>query len=392
MGPRLFNLLFMSKPDYAKLSVEAHAQNHGKFTISSKMPLETKDDLSIAYTPGVAEPCKLIAADPAEAYRLTMKGNAVAVVSDGSSVLGLGNIGPMAGLPVMEGKAVLYKKYADIDAVPIVLASQKADDIVQAVKMIAPTFGGIHLEDIAAPVCFEVEQRLMQELDIPVMHDDQHATAIVALAGLYNALKVVGKKLEDITVVVNGAGAAGIAISLLLLDAGVTKLKLLDSRGIIANGREGMNPEKDSLARRINPEGITGDLATALRAADVFIGVSKPGLVSQDMVKSMASQAIIFALANPIPEIMPDEAKAAGAAVIATGRSDFPNQVNNVLVYPGLFRGLLDSRAKALTSAMKLAVAQALAQTIEVPTADQILPSIIDVNPAERLADCLRKL
>ena len=382
----------MNKPDYAALSVVAHAKFKGKFTIASKMPLETKDDLSIAYTPGVAAPCLLIAENPEEAYRLTMKGNAVAVVSDGSSVLGLGNIGPMAGLPVMEGKAVLYKKYADIDAVPIVLASQNADDIVQAVKMIAPTFGGIHLEDIAAPVCFEVERRLIAELDIPVMHDDQHATAIVTLAGLMNALKVVGKKLEDISVTINGAGAAGIAIALLLLDAGVTKMKMVDSRGIIANGREGMNPEKDSLARRINPEGTLGTLAEALQGAHVFIGVSKPGLVSQDMVRSMAAQAIIFALANPTPEIMPDEAKAAGAAVIATGRSDFPNQVNNVLVYPGLFRGLLDARASRLTPEMKIAAATALASTVATPTADEILPSIIDFNPAQTIADSLRKL
>ncbi|MFZ2682242.1 MAG: NADP-dependent malic enzyme [Patescibacteria group bacterium] len=382
----------MIKPDYAALSVEAHAKHKGKFMIASKMSLETIDDLSIAYTPGVAEPCKLIAANPEEAYRLTMKGNTVAVVSDGSSVLGLGNIGPMAGLPVMEGKAVLYKKYADIDAVPIVLASQNADDIVQAVKMIAPTFGGIHLEDIAAPVCFEVERRLIAELDIPVMHDDQHATAIVALAGLLNALKVVGKQLSEVAITINGAGAAGIAIALLLLDAGATKIKMLDSRGIIAVGREGMNPEKDSLARRINPEGVTGNLAEALRGVDVFIGVSKPGLVTGDMVRAMAPQAIIFALANPTPEIMPDEAKAAGAAVIATGRSDFPNQVNNVLVYPGLFRGLLDARASRLTPQMKIAAAQALASVVETPTADKILPSIIEYNPADRIAQSLRNL
>jgi malate dehydrogenase (oxaloacetate-decarboxylating) len=382
----------MTKPDYATLSMEAHAKAVGKFAVASKMPLETKDDLSIAYTPGVAAPCLAIAQDPALAYTLTMKGNSVAVVSDGSSVLGLGNIGPLAGLPVMEGKAVLYKKYSGIDAVPIVLASQSADDIVQAVKMIAPTFGGIHLEDIAAPVCFEVERRLIEELDIPVMHDDQHATAIVALAGLINALKVVGKNIEDIAVTINGAGAAGIAIALLLLDAGVTKMKMLDSRGIIANGREGMNPEKDSLARRINSEGAIGNLAEALRGADVFIGVSKPGLVSSDMVKSMATNAIIFALANPTPEIMPDEAKAAGAAVIATGRSDFPNQVNNVLVYPGLFRGLLDARASRLTPAMKIAAATALAGAVTSPSAEEILPSIIDFNPADLIAESLRSL
>lgn len=379
----------MNKPDYAQLSVEAHAKFGGKFAIDSKMPLDTKDDLSIAYTPGVAEPCKLIAENPEEAYRLTMKGNSVAVVSDGSAVLGLGNIGPMAGLPVMEGKAVLYKKYADIDAVPIVLASQNVDDIVQAVKMIAPTFGGIHLEDIAAPACFEVERRLIEELDIPVMHDDQHATAIVALAGLLNALKVTHKVIDQIAVVVNGAGAAGAAITELLLEAGVKNLKLVDSRGIIALGREGMNPVKDSLARRINPEGANGSLADALRGVDVFIGVSKPGLLSPDMVKSMNTDPIVFALANPIPEIMPDLAKAAGAAVVATGRSDFPNQVNNVLVYPGVFRGLLNSRARQLTPAMKLTAATALADCVTEPTADNILPSIIDFNPAPLLAERL---
>ncbi len=378
------------KPDYAALSLKAHAEAKGKFAITSKLPLETQDDLAIAYTPGVAAPCEAIVKDPELAYALTMKGNSVAVVSDGSSVLGLGNIGPMAGLPVMEGKAVLYKKYANIDAVPIVLASQKADDIVQAVKMIAPTFGGIHLEDIAAPVCFEVERRLIEELDIPVMHDDQHATAIVVLAGLMNALKVVGKKIEEVGVVINGVGAAGIAIALLLAEAGVTKMKMVDSRGIIANGREGMNPEKDSLARRINPEGVTGTLADALRDADVFIGVSKPSLVTQDMVKTMAPGAIIFAMANPTPEIMPDEAKAAGAAVVATGRSDFPNQVNNVLVYPGLFRGLLDARMRVLTPNMKLVLAEALSSVVDHPTADKILPLIVDANPAERLAQSLR--
>jgi len=373
------------KKDYAALSLEAHAKNHGKFAITSKMPLETKDDLSIAYTPGVAAPCLAIAEDPSKAYEMTMKGNAVAVVSDGTSVLGLGDIGPMAGLPVMEGKAVLYKKYADIDAVPIVLASKNVDDIVQAVKMIAPTFGGIHLEDIAAPACFEIERRLTEELDIPVMHDDQHATAIVVLAGLLNALKVVGKKIEEVKVVVNGSGAAGMAISLLLLDAGCVMLDVVDSVGIIALGRERMNSEKDRLAQIINPAGKTGTLAEAMVGTDVFIGVSRPGLVNQDMVKSMNPQAIIFALANPTPEIMPEEAFAAGAGVIATGRSDYPNQVNNVLVYPGLFRGLLDARARALTSKMKLAAAHALASTIPEPTKDSILPSILESNPAEAI-------
>lgn len=372
--------------NYAERALEEHAKRHGKFAIASKMPLETKDDLSIAYTPGVAEPCRAIAKDPARAYELTMKANAVAVVSDGSSVLGLGNIGPMAGLPVMEGKAVLYKKYADIDAVPIVLASQDPDEIVEAVRMIAPTFGGIHLEDIAAPACFAIERRLTELLDIPVMHDDQHATAIVTLAGLENAARVVGKELHHLRVVVNGAGAAGIAITRLLLAAGVVQIALVDSKGIIAIGREGMNAEKDVLAMRINPSGSTGSLADAMRGADVFIGVSKPNLVSRDMVRAMNDRPVIFALANPDPEIVPSDALAAGAAVVATGRSDYPNQVNNVLVYPGLFRGLLNRRARALTDDMRLAAAHALAGMVASPTAVRILPSILEENPASVIA------
>lgn len=378
--------------NYAERSLEEHAKQHGKFAVASRMPLETKDDLSIAYTPGVAAPCLAIAKDPSQAYTYTMKANSVAVVSDGSSVLGLGNIGPMAGLPVMEGKAVLYKKYADIDAVPIVLASQNVDDIVEAVRMIAPTFGGIHLEDIAAPACFAVERRLTELLDIPVMHDDQHATAIVTVAGLMNALTVVGKSFHGIRVVVNGAGAAGIAITKLLLAAGVTQIDLLDSRGIIAVGRDNMNDDKNALAMTINPSGKTGTLADALRGADVFVGVSKPNLVSRDMVRSMNDRPIIFALANPDPEILPDDARAAGAAVIATGRSDYPNQVNNVLVYPGLFRGLLNRRASALTDDMKLAAARALAGMIPTPTAEEILPSILTVNPAPAIAGALGTL
>ncbi len=388
----LKNYFAMSKPDFAKLSLEHHAHHGGKFAVSSKMSLDNTDDLAIAYTPGVAEPCRVIAKNPEEAYRLTMKGNSVAVVSDGSAVLGLGNIGPLAGLPVMEGKAVLYKKFADIDAVPIVLASQNIDDIVKAVEMIAPTFGGIHLEDIAAPACFEIERRLQASLDIPVMHDDQHATAIVVLAGLMNALKVVGKKIGKIKVVVNGAGAAGTAVANLLLDAGVTHMQVLDSRGILALGREGMSSEKDLLARRCNPRGVTGPLTSSLLDADVFVGVSKPGLVTADMVKSMAKDAIIFALANPDPEITPEEAHLGGAAVIATGRSDYANQVNNVLVYPGLFRGLLDSRAHHLTPEMKIAAAQALAASVTDPSADKILPVITDFNPASLIAETLTKL
>lgn len=372
--------------NYSEESLKQHKLQQGKWAITSKMPLETKDDLSIAYTPGVAAPCEAIAKNPEDAYVYTMKGRAVAVVSDGTSVLGLGDIGPMAGLPVMEGKAVLYKKYANIDAVPIVLASKNIDDIVQAVKMISPTFGGIHLEDIAAPACFAIEERLSAELDIPVMHDDQHATAIVTLAALHNALKVVGKEIGAIHVVINGAGAAGIAIADLLWSAGVARVDMVDSKGIIARGREGMNPEKDRVARLINAEGRMGGLADAMRGSDVIVGVSRPGVITQDMVKSMAPKSIVFALANPVPEIMPDKALAAGAAVIATGRSDFANQVNNVLVYPGIFRGLLDARAKKLTMNMKLAAARALANMVVLPTAARIIPSILEVNPAPFLA------
>lgn len=376
--------------NYSEASLHEHKQRQGKWAITSLMPLETKDDLSIAYTPGVAAPCEAIAKNPQDAYTYTMKGRAVAVVSDGTSVLGLGDIGPMAGLPVMEGKAVLYKKYANIDAVPIVLASKDVDEIVQAVKMIAPTFGGIHLEDISAPRCFAIEERLTRELDIPVMHDDQHATAIVTLAALMNALQVVAKRIEDITVVVNGAGAAGIAIAYLLRAAGVTRMIMTDSQGMIARGRAGMNPEKERLAEWMNPEGVLGTLADAMRRADVVIGVSKPNVISQAMVRSMAPRAIVFALANPIPEIMPHEASAAGAAVVATGRSDFPNQVNNVLVYPGIFRGLLDARAKELTMSMKLAAARALAGMVLQPHAQNILPSILTENPALVLAQSVR--
>lgn len=379
----------MSNHDYAQRALDAHKQSAGKWAVTSVMPLESVDDLSLAYTPGVAAPCLAIAADKATAYEYTMKGRAVAVVSDGSSVLGLGNIGPEAGLPVMEGKAVLYKKYANIDAVPIVLASQKADDIVEAVRMIAPTFGGIHLEDIAAPVCFEVEERLIELLDIPVMHDDQHATAIVTLAGLINAAKVVGRDMRAMTVVVNGAGAAGIAITRLLLDAGVANVILVDSKGVVGLHRTDLSGQKALLAPLTNHTNIEGGLAEAMAGADVFVGVSKPHLVSQDMVRSMAKDPIIFALANPTPEIEVNDAKAAGAAVVATGRSDYPNQINNVLVYPGLFRGLLNRRASKLTPEMKIAAATALAGMIPSPTAENIIPKIIEVNPAAEIAKAI---
>jgi len=378
--------------DYAQRSLDAHTLSKGKWIVASAMPLETVDDLSIAYTPGVAAPCLAIAADPALAYTMTMKGRAVAVVSDGSSVLGLGNIGPMAGLPVMEGKAVLYKKYANIDAVPIVLASQNVEEVIEAVRMIAPTFGGIHLEDIAAPACFEIERRLSEMLDIPVMHDDQHATAIVTLAGLMNAAKVVGRELLSMNVVVNGAGAAGIAITKLLLDAGVSGVILVDSKGIVGPHRTDLAGEKAALIPMTNAEYREGGLAEAMRGADIFVGVSKPKLVSQDMVKSMAPSPIIFALANPVPEIAYEDAKAAGAAVIATGRSDYPNQINNVLVYPGLFRGLLNRRASALTSEMKIAAAVALAGLVSAPTAECIVPNIITTNPADAISAAITNL
>ncbi len=378
--------------NYYETSLAAYRKNHGVYTTASKMPLETKDDLSVAYTPGIAEPCRQIAKDPSLAWELTMKGNSVVVVSDGSAILGLGNIGPLAGLPVMEGKSVLYKKYANVDAIPIVLASQNVDEIVEAIRMIAPTFGGIHLEDIAAPACFEVERRLSAMLDIPVMHDDQHATAIITLAGLWNALKVVEKKIEEVKIVVNGAGAAGLAITKLLLAAGAKQMVVLDSKGIIAVGREGMNSDKDEFAAIINPTNETGTLAEAMKDSDVFIGVSKPGLVTAEMVQTMKPRAIIFALANPEPEITPEEAKKGGAEVIATGRSDFPNQINNVLVFPGLFRGLLDSRVKTLTDAMRIAASKAIADLVETPTAEKIVPAITEINPAPFVAAAITKL
>lgn len=377
--------------NYAQKAMEEHKKHAGKWSTASLMPLNTKDDLSVAYTPGVAAPCEAIASEPGLAYDLTMKGRTVAVVSDGTSVLGLGDIGPMAGLPVMEGKAVLYKKYADIDAVPIVLASKNVDDIVQAVKMIAPTFGGIHLEDIAAPACFEIERRLTEELDIPVMHDDQHATAIVTLAGLYNALKVVGKTLSEVKIVISGAGAAGLAIARLLFDAGARQVVVCDSKGVINEARAELNGEKRAIVE-LFPGAPSGDLASAMAGSDVFIGVSRPGVLGETEVRSMAEGAVVFALANPTPEIMPDLAKAAGAAVVATGRSDFSNQINNVLVYPGLFRGLLTSRSRRLTVKQKLAAAGALAGLVAEPTADLIIPSILEVNPAPQIAAALAEI
>lgn len=371
--------------NYFETSVEQHRANKGKLSVESLLPIESIEDLSVAYTPGVAEPCRRIAADKSEAYQLTMKGRTVAIVTDGSAVLGLGDIGPEAALPVMEGKAALFKRFAQIDGFPICLATQNVEEIIETVKRISPGFGGINLEDISAPRCFEIERRLIEELDIPVMHDDQHGTAVVVLAGLLNALKVVGKKMEEIRVVLSGSGAGGLGIASLLLEAGVTNMSITDSTGIIAVGREGMNEYKDAYAKRINPEGVTGTLADALIGADVFVGVSKAGLVTQEMVRSMSKDAIIFALANPVPEIMPEEAKAAGAAVVGTGRSDYPNQVNNVLAYPGIFKGAMMARKK-ITPGMRVVAARTLAGLVTEPSADKIIPSPFDPGVADAVA------
>lgn len=375
--------------NYAEESMKLHREKRGKMELASTVPLVTREDLAVAYTPGVAAPCEAIAKDTSLAFDLTIKGRTVAVVTDGSAVLGLGNIGPEAALPVMEGKAILFKRFAGLDAFPICLATQNADEIVETVKRIAPGFGAIHLEDIAAPACFIVEERLSRELDIPVMHDDQHGTAVVILAGLLNALKVVGKELASVKIVISGAGSAGMATARLLLDAGATHIVMTDSKGIIAEGRDGMNEYKSLLAARINPNRVTGSLADALVGADAFVGVSAPGIVSEQMVASMAPQAIVFSMANPIPEIMPDVARAAGAAVVATGRSDFPNQANNVLAYPGMFLGAMESK-KQFTGAMRAAAARALAGMVPHPTAERILPSVFDEGVARIVADAVK--
>ncbi len=379
------------KHDYKKLSIEAHQKTTGKVEIHSKMPLENAYDLSIAYTPGVAQPCLEIHEDPSKAYLYTCKANMVAVVSDGSAVLGLGNIGPEAALPVMEGKAVLFKHFGNVDAVPVVLATQDVEEIIQVVKAIAPTYGGINLEDISAPRCFEIEQRLKAELNIPVMHDDQHGTAIVTLAGMVNAMKVIGQTLSQQRVVINGAGAAGVAIMHLLMHAGVEDVIMCDSKGVLELGRSGMNPEKDRIARITNKSGITGTLADAVKDSNVFIGVSQPGTLTAEMIKTMRQDPIIFAMANPIPEIMPDEAKAAGARIIATGRSDFPNQINNVLAFPGIFRGALDARATDLNQDMYVAAAHAIAECVEQPSEDVIVPSPFLPGVADRVAEAVKK-
>ncbi len=376
--------------NYSEESLKLHREKRGKLELASTVPLATRDDLATAYTPGVAAVCLAIAGDKSLARELTIKGRFVAVVTDGSAVLGLGNIGPEAGMPVMEGKAILFKRFSGLDAFPICLATQDTEEIIATIRNIAPGFGAIHLEDIAAPKCFEIEKRLAAELDIPVMHDDQHGTAVVILAGVLNALKVVGKSIETAKIVISGVGAAGVASANLLLEAGAKNLTMCDSKGIIAVGRDGMNAQKDELARRINPDGRLGSIADALVGADVFLGVSAPGIVSEEMVRSMAPGAIVFAMANPVPEVTPEVAKAGGAAVIATGRSDYPNQVNNVLAYPGLFLGVLEGRIPTFTTAMFLAAARALAATVETPTADRILPSLFDVDSARIVAEAVK--
>jgi len=380
------------------LSLKLHTEKKGKWGIASKFPLENREDLSIAYTPGVAAISEAIAKTRCQAYPLTMKGNSVAVVSDGSAVLGLGDIGPEAALPVMEGKAILLKEFAGIDGVPIVLNSHTPEDIVHVVKAIAPTFGGINLEDIKAPKCFEIEEAL-QQIGIPVFHDDQHGTAIVLLAALINACKVTGKKLEELKVVINGAGAAGAAIAKLLRCIGhctrsctpVKQIYLCDTKGIIHRKRDGLHPYKIKLLEFTNPDNRQGTVFDALEGADVFIGVSVGGLLKKEHIERMAKGPIIMALANPIPEIMPEEAAEAGAAVVGTGRSDFPNQVNNVLAFPGIFRGALNVKAKKITEKMKIAAAYALAKTVENPTAERILPDPLDRSVPGRVAHAVEQ-
>lgn len=373
----------------AEKALQLHEEWNGKFETTPKMKIQTREDLALAYTPGVAEPCKVIAKDKEAAYKYTIKSNTIAVVSDGSAVLGLGNIGAHAAMPVMEGKAVLFKEFGNVNAVPVCLDTQDTEEIIKTVVNIAPAFGGINLEDISAPRCFEIETRLKELLDIPVFHDDQHGTAIVVLAGIINGLKVTGKTKEDCRVVVNGAGSAGVAITKLLLTYGFKHVTMCDKSGILSKASEGLNWMQQSMMEVTNLENKTGSLADALRGADIFVGVSAPNIVTADMVKTMNKDAIIFAMANPVPEIMPDVAKAAGARVVGTGRSDFPNQVNNVIAFPGIFKGALEGRARQITEDMKLAAALAIANLVpddEVSDVN-ILPEAFD----PRVADVVSK-
>lgn len=377
--------------NYFEESLILHEKNQGKIEVISKIKINTSEDLSLAYTPGVAEPCRKIHENENDVYKYTSKGNIVAVVTDGTAVLGLGDIGPKAALPVMEGKSILFKEFGNVDAFPICLDTKNVEEIVNAVKLIAPGFGGINLEDISAPRCFEIEERLKKELDIPVFHDDQHGTAIVVLASLMSSLKIVNKKIEDLKIVINGAGAAGTAISNLLSEAGAKNIIVCDRNGALYKGRDNMNDAKILLVQTTNPENIKGSLADALIGADVFIGVSTSDVVNSDMVKTMNKDSILFAMANPTPEIMPDIAKQAGAIIIGTGRSDFPNQINNVLVFPGLFRGALDVRAKEINIEMKLAAAYAISDYIDEKdlNSENIIPSPLDKGVAKKVAQAV---
>ncbi len=374
--------------NYGDEALKRHKKLRGKLAISLKDTLDTQEKLSIYYTPGVAAVSSYVAEHPEEARDYTWLNNSVAVISDGSSVLGLGNIGPLGALPVMEGKAMLFKHFANIDAVPIVLDVHTVDEIVAAVTAIAPSFGGINLEDIAAPICFEVEDRVKTALDIPVMHDDQHGTAVIVLAGLINAMKVTGKKLGGCRIVIVGAGAAGTAVAKLLQLYAQPEILVVDSKGVISKDRIDLNEEKKKLLNIVNPKNISGSLEDALKGADIFIGVSRPNLLNERLIKSMAKDPVIFAMANPVPEIMPDDAKKAGALVVATGRSDFPNQVNNALAFPGIFRGALDNKVTKITDQHKIAAAQAIAALVDQPTPDKIIPSVLD----DRLVPTIAKV
>ena len=379
--------------DYNKLALELHEKNKGKIEVISKLEVKCREDLSTAYTPGVAEPCRKIRDDKSEVYRYTAKGNLVAVVTDGTAVLGLGDIGPEAAMPVMEGKSILFKAFGGVDAFPICLDTKDTEEIIKTVRYLAPGFGGINLEDISAPRCFEIERRLKEELDIPVFHDDQHGTAIVVSAGIINALKVVGKKIGEVKTVINGAGSAGISICKLLLSIGMKDIILVDKKGALAEGEEWMNDAQKMMAQVTNPENKRGDLKDIMEGRDVFIGVSAPGIVTSQMVASMAQDPIVFAMANPTPEIMPDEAKEGGARIIATGRSDFPNQINNVLVFPGIFRGALDAKATDITEEMKIAAAYAIAGIIkeEELTEEYIIPGAFDERVAKVVAEAVKQ-
>jgi len=377
--------------NYNEAAVERHAGWRGKIEVVSRVALETKEDLSVAYTPGVAEPCRRIHKNRDDVFRYTRRWNLVAVVTDGSAVLGLGNIGAEAAMPVMEGKAVLFKTFGDVDAFPVCLATQETEEIVTVVKAIAPTFGGINLEDISAPRCFEIEERLIEALDIPVFHDDQHGTAVVVLGALINALKITGRGFEEVRVVINGCGAAGVAVMKLLRELGTRQVVMLDSKGIVCAGRKDLNAAKRAIVAETNPEGLRGGLEEAMRGADVFIGVSVKDVVTAAMVRSMAKDAVVLALANPDPEIVPEAAKGAGARIVGTGRSDYANQVNNVLGFPGIFRGALDVRARRIDTGMKIAAARALAGCVgpEELREEYILPSPLDRGVARRVAEAV---